>query len=330
MPKRGLRPNSNRPLNRQFLTSCFDGIPYANFFDDESGRYSIDSVRIKFTYDTEFYDYDSREKKSSLDCMCFYIDQFRNNMDVTWREQSFSIGKYMCTATCAFPNGATASFLVGRYSFKDKRGVSPEIVCDFNPNKVPFDELKPILCELSLNAIVPPQIQRFDLAIDIPEIRSNVFLAKDGRSTHQSIGRKSLDETEYLGKRNSHGRTKVYNKSLELGLDTNVTRCEITLTRFSSIVEHIPNVYFYRDLQMGLDFSALDFAVQACIIHPDLVDVLKKSVSLNTWKKHKTVIDSIQNVKLTPVAVNEIDNFITAQIHAYSDPHSWFPLEVNM
>lgn len=184
MQKTGLRPNSNRPLNRQFLTSCFDGIPYDNFFDDSSGRYSIDNVRIKFSYESEFYDYDSRECKSTLDYLCFYIDQFRDNIDVAWKEQAFRVGKYAHVATCTFRNGSTASFMIGRYSFKEKKGIVAEVVADFNPNKVPFDDIKPVLCELSLNVISEPEITRFDLAIDIPELRSNVYLQSEGRSTY--------------------------------------------------------------------------------------------------------------------------------------------------
>lgn len=328
MSKTALRPNSNRPLDRQFLMGCFNGIPYANFFDDASGRYSIDSVRTKLKYDTEFYDYDSHESKSSLDSLCYCIDRFRDNVDVTWKEQSFSIGKYAYTATCSFQNGSTASFLIGRYSFKEKKGIAPEIICDFNPNKVPFEDIKPMLCELALNVIEPPEIQRFDLAIDFPEIRSNVHLQSDGRSTYQLIQKSDLDRTEYLGKRNSHNRMKLYNKSHELGLDSNITRCEITLEHFSSILNHVPDVYFSRVLQLDMDFSELDFAVQACVLHPDLVTVLKKAVSPNTWKKHKVVIDSFQNVKLSPVDVAGIDNFITSELKLYSDPHCWFPLGV--
>lgn len=324
MQNSAFRPNSNRPVNRQILTTCFDGIPYGNYFDDISGRYSLDSIRLKFTYDTEFYDYDSRESKSTLDYLCFYIDQFRDNVDVTWTEQSFRAGKYAYVATCAFRNGSTASFLIGRYSFKDKKGIAPEVVADFNPNKVPFDDLKPILCELSLNVVCSPVVSRFDLAIDIPEIRSNVHLQYEGRATYQQICKTVLDKTEYLGKRNSHNRTKLYNKSLELGLDSNITRCEVTLEHFSSISNHIPDVYFTRVFQMDMDFSSLDFAVQACILHPDLVPVLKSSVSPNTWKKHKAVIDGFQNVKLSPVDVVGIDNFIASELKRYSEPQYWF------
>lgn len=129
-----------------------------------------------------------------------------------------------------------------------------------------------------------------------------------------------------MGKRHSHNRTKLYNKSLELGLDSNITRCEITLTRYVSISRHVPDVYFSKFLQMDFDFSQLDFAVKACILHPDLIPELKKSVSANTWKKHKSVIDNFQSVKLSPVDVDGIDKFVLSELNRFSDSRNWFPV----
>lgn len=317
------RPNSNRPVNRQFLSNAFDGIPYAEYFDDASGRYSIDSVRLKFIFASDYYDFESHEKLSSIDHLCFYIDKRRDNVEVQWKEQPFRIGKYAHTATCSFRNGSSASFLIGRYCFNEKRGIAPEIVVDFNPNKVPFDELKSILFGLSLNTVHSPVIQRFDLAVDIPEKRSNVFYQSEKKGLYQQISTSDVDKTEYHGKRNSNNRLKLYNKGLELGLEIDVTRCEITLVQYITIVKHIPDVYIRSALQMDLNFSNLDFAVKACVLYPDLIPELKKSVSANTWRKYKSMIDSYSNLKLTPVDVRGIDNFVMNELKRYSQPEQW-------
>lgn len=320
------RPTSNRPVNRQILTHHFAGIPYTQYFDDLSGRYSIDNVRIKFVYDTKFYDYDTHETKSTLEYLSFFLDQYRENIDVSWKYHGFQMGYYSSVATMTFRNGGTATFLVGRYAFREKKGIAAEIVADFNPNKVLFDDIRSILYELSLNAISVPELVRFDLAIDVPVSRSNVSLQYKGRAGYQLIYNSDDNKTEYLGKRGNHNRLKIYNKSLELGLDTNITRCEITLERFSSVADHLPDIYYTRDLQVDMDFRCLDFAVRACILHPDLISELKSSVSRNTWKKYKAILDEYQDIKLVPVDVAGIDAFVREQLDNLSLPSRWCAL----
>lgn len=323
MEKKGQRPTSNRPVNRQILTDSFAGISYTNYFDDTSGRYSIDNVRIKFVYDTMFYDYDSHKAKSTLEHLSFYLDQYRDDVDVSWKYHAFQMGYYSSAATMTFRTGGSATFLVGRYSFNEKKGIAAEIVADFNPNKVCFDDIRGILYSLSLNAISRPELLRFDLAIDVPASRSKVNVQYKGRAGYQLIYNSDENKTEYLGKRGNHNRLKVYNKSVELGLETEVTRVEITLDHFGSVSDHVPDIYFSRDLQLDMDFRCLDFVVRACILHPDLIPELKSSVSLNTWKKYKALIDDYQDIKLVPNDVSGIDCFVKEQIALFSTPSRW-------
>lgn len=323
------RTYSNSPLNRQFLTSAFDGIPYGDYFDDISGRYSIDMIRIKFEYNTKFYDFNSNKTKTSLETLCYFLDEYRENTDIRWSYcDYFKIGKYSSTATMTFRNDSTASFMVGRYVFEGQKRIASEIVAEFNPNKVPFGELKRILFGLSVNAVKAPKVIRFDLAIDIPVERSSAQIQFVGRSGYRMIRNSASDITEYLGRRHSHGAVKLYNKCKELGLEQNMTRLEITLEAdtFTSVSKHIPDVYIDSNLQIGMEFCNRSFGVQACILHPDLIPVLKQSVSPNTWKKYKSEIDGFSSFKFTPGDVPGIDRFVRDQLRKLSEPRQWLDI----
>ena len=125
---------------------------------------------------------------------------------------------------------------------------------DFNPNKVSEDPNFRIIMEFLLRNSRGNmcRIARFDLAIDIPVDRSRCFLVKDRRLY---IERKHGQEyTQYLGSKSSTaGRVKLYNKTLEAGLDYPLTRLELTLnpqTPFEEI--NFPVVWCLCDQQIAL------------------------------------------------------------------------------
>lgn len=90
---------------------------------------------------------------------------------------------------------------------------------EFNPNKVANHKVFLELLgwfnihSLRMNSI----IKRFDLAIDIPFGRQSVRLLKDRRVYTER--RHGQEWTEYLGKSSTVGRVKLYNKTVEAGLN---------------------------------------------------------------------------------------------------------------
>lgn len=98
---------------------------------------------------------------------------------------------------------------------------------EFNPNS--FAEIDEFWEDFTLLKSFFPYIDilRFDIAIDIPIARNEIVMLKDNR-TYGAIKKSPLDFTENLGSRNTVGRVKLYNKTIESKLDSTLTRLEIT------------------------------------------------------------------------------------------------------
>lgn len=94
------------------------------------------------------------------------------------------------------------------------------------------------------------KLRRFDLAIDIPVLRQDAFLVKDSRAYLER--RHGQEWTQYLGAKSSTvGRVKLYNKTVEAGLNYPLTRLEMTLdpaTPYEKV--NFPTTYFIDDYQL--------------------------------------------------------------------------------
>ena len=124
---------------------------------------------------------------------------------------------------------------------------------EFNPNKVANHKVFLELLgwfnihSLRMNSI----IKRFDLAIDIPFGRQSVRLLKDRRVYTER--RHGQEWTEYLGKSSTVGRVKLYNKTVEAGLNYPLTRLELTLDPAIPFQEiPWPSVYYIVSRQIGM------------------------------------------------------------------------------
>ena len=103
---------------------------------------------------------------------------------------------------------------------------------EFNPNKVGQCRELRWVYNLCFDACggkpFRVSVRRWDLAVDLPGERGEFELLKDGR-LYEELRRSASDRTQYLGRRNSPGRCKLYNKTLESNLSVPVTRLELTL-----------------------------------------------------------------------------------------------------
>ena len=126
---------------------------------------------------------------------------------------------------------------------------------EFNANKVAEHEVFQLLLSYLVGNTRPMHrtVKRFDLAIDIPVLRQDVFLVKDNRAYIER--RHGQEWTQYLGAKSSTvGRVKLYNKQVESNLGHPLTRLELTLdpaTPYEKI--KFPEVYYLDDLQLCFD-----------------------------------------------------------------------------
>lgn len=142
---------------------------------------------------------------------------------------------------------------------------------EFNPSKVGEDLVflslyGEILSKVGMCLIKPV---KFDLAIDMPVAREKVYMLKDNR-TYEEYSNSDSDKTQYLGKRNTHGRIKLYNKALEQKIDMDLTRLEITVdydTRsLSDVNSLIPKMYLLDSFQFPIDMPGTDKVIMVAIL----------------------------------------------------------------
>lgn len=200
---------------------------------------SCDNVRIKFAVESKFRDEFERffSDYSRIDITSYPQDLREFRFKYLW---SIDYGESTMTVGYIF-NGSEASDV--RFGY-----------LDYNPNKVAsmsrfwtdFRYIKsccPIVWE----------IQRVDIAFDIPSKRDFVYLVKDNR-VYQLKAYSMSNKTEYLGLRSHVGYVKLYNKTIESKLDYDLTRLEITCEpTLDSFAISFPQVY---DLSGGHQFDS--------------------------------------------------------------------------
>ena len=174
---------------------------------------------------------------------------FTHAVEVThWN--SFKMGSFKEQFTIRFQDGN--SFWVGVVL----NGRKPEwgrARLDFNPNKVANHSVFQMVLRQCVSSTRPMsrKTRRYDLAVDIPVLRQDAFLVKDSRAYIER--RHGQEWTQYLGAKSSTvGRSKLYNKAVEAGLDYPLTRLEMTLdpaTPYEKV--NFPAVYYLDDLQMS-------------------------------------------------------------------------------
>ena len=169
---------------------------------------------------------------------------------------------------------------------------------EFNPNKVDCNLFWDDFCFIK-SCCSNVSLVRWDLAIDVPIDILSCSLIKDQR-------RYALDmiscenKTEYLGVRNTAGRFKMYNKSIESNLPISLTRLELTCDGFwgsDDIIQHFPEVYC-NNLQESISVlnSSDRWLYELLQTHPN------KDYFFKTMPRRK-------KEKLKPFLYNSLDRF---------------------
>lgn len=303
----------------------YNGISYGQYFDTPQCRISLDNVRLKFSYKYRHYDFEKRKTDTSIDLLSQRLDRlFFDDCDINWSYcDFFKIGNY--TRTCnitgidPFTGDWSCAVMIGRYCADSScKQVAPEAVFDFNPNKVPADKIHAVVGRLSV-AAVKIDIQRYDVAFDIPIARDYITLIPNDRQSYKLFKDPIKGVTEYQGARSQHNAMKLYDKTKESDLPVPVTRCEITVggDYSGSIQQLFPGLVVLGDLQVNMGYADLPFPVVSCLLHPDLIPMLKKSVDHKTWKKYKDMIAANGQCNITPSNWSEIDSRIHSWLFQY-------------
>lgn len=268
-------------------------------FNDLSVTYSIDKVILtgKFFYkNAELFMRDLSVlefQDGYVDCMPF--DKFVDNLGFY---VSNRFGTYMNNFNILLVDsrGEKASFFLGVILNSGSDKVE-QWKLEFNPNKVlPCPFFKKMLGLLK-KYTVPSRVKlkSWDLSIDIPLNRANVSLVRDNRM-YQMITKSVNDRTEYLGARQTHGFCKLYNKTVESGLDYELTRFEITLNtvHYNTFLPKMPKLLFLQNSQMSFDvLSTLSsnqvVMLELLMLHPEYLQRLEKKAKA----KYKACFDKL-------------------------------------
>ena len=286
-------PISNRGLPAQFLCTP----PYYNPLHLAGVTASIDNVRMKFAYSRSTYDFTANERidtiETLLEDLCSVALYMEGLFDPQHISSNFKVGNYAHTVSYKLADNSSFAVMIGRYDYRESnRQIAAEAVIDFNPNKVSakaWKRITGILAARALNA----QVVRFDLAIDLPILRSTLQLVQRPGSQYHLLSDEAYARTEYTGQRSHHAAVKLYDKAAELQLPTPCTRLEITIerSRFKSLQQLMPDIISLAPLELSFAFDDLPPIVQAVIIHPDLYERMRQSVSRNTWAKYKSALE---------------------------------------
>lgn len=181
---------------------------------------------------------------------------------------------------------------------------------DFNPNKVAEHEIFQLLLSYLVSNTRPMHrtIKRYDLAIDIPVLRQDVFLVKDNRAYIER--RHGQEWTQYLGAKSSTvGRVKLYNKQVEANLNHPLTRLEMTLNPATPYNEiNFPMVYFLDDLQLCFDETIKATDTERFILNSILQGCgTLEQLGRRTREKVKVLMDRyVKYIKITERDYNKI------------------------
>lgn len=252
-------------MNEKILTNCL---------------YSLDKLTVEFEMLTEV-------AQTLMDSY-----SLRSNVD-SWVTGKLSVCRYNYRVNCSDDN----SFWIG-FQPNWKKGNKYITVgrVEFNPSKLGSDMeflrfYSQILSRCNHLLIKPI---KFDLAIDLPVSREKVYLLKDKR-TYEEYSNSFSDRTQYLGPRNSHGRVKLYNKSLESKLNIPLTRLELTIdyamSSLSDVQCIIPNLYILDSFQFDIDVTGTDKVILIAVLQ----DIsLLNELSRRKQQKIKAYLDSMQ------------------------------------
>lgn len=177
---------------------------------------------------------------------------------------------------------------------------------EFNPNKVLPCDFTNELLQLLLTNSYDLSLKEFDIAIDFPLKRELFSMSTRNGRKYSLIYNSNQDKTEYSGTRHTNGFTKIYNKTLESKLDTDITRVEFTFTEinYSSAIVGLPDMFITDYKQLKIDEVGELNDTEKFILHT-LMDYPERINELGRYMKAK--MKSILDGYVYSYSMNEKD-----------------------
>lgn len=220
-------------------------LTYFEPYNSDNVIYSCDMIRLKFVFNPTFTSFPMDFIYHVSWNFGYKVNRFDSTKQNSYRNM-FVFSKKDDDTSSVIKLG----FFMNR---KDSAGYHSNFI-EYNPNKTNvaviaylFRYFNAYSVRMTRKSIF--ELVRYDLAIDIPVDRQYVRLLKSGKRSYTRIEEKSL--TEYLGKHNSNGFTKVYDKTIESDLDYEVTRIEVTC---DSLTPALPDIHL-EQYQTSIDFD---------------------------------------------------------------------------
>ena len=255
---------------------------YVSFSDDFNYTYSIDKLVLHgtFLYNT-FDEFSARLNSLMIKSVCYDELPFSMSLYRDTYYQSLKKLTYLNNFKFELCFGSEqSSFWLGTH-FQGFDKTLDTWKLELNPNKcMPCDFVSSLFSLLNTYS-KHITIGEYDVAVDIPLPRDFLFLVKDKRK-YQCVVNSSVDKTEYLGSRHSHGFCKLYNKQLESCLNFPLTRFEMTCTSLllSDILGAFPLIYAQREQLLFIDSKLNDtdkFILKTLIFDPVRISELGRN-----------------------------------------------------
>ena len=291
-------------------------------FSVDGCMYSVDMLRICGRF-LKLKDYDGQGS--------FYkwLTQMGESVQLVYDHIEYTggkIGKYRDLFNFEFAEDCTACLQIAPKLSTGKTDFVAWCL-EFNPNKVAD---RPEFCRLQsalLSRSKPKlDVKRYDFAVDFPAARNACVLVKDQR-IYKLVRAGTEDITEYLGRRNSVGYCKLYNKALERGLSGDLTRLEVTLAYPMDYIEMLKiwpacHVYGTGDLSAVESLNAQklsgggQFAVRAVLREP----VFENELYLFDYKTKKKLNEILAQFRQAQVPTESVFQKIQHSIEYYLSP----------
>lgn len=291
---------------------------FISFFEHYPLTYSIDKIVIVGFIDSGRINYllDSIDKLyyKHLNITC------EKNISVPW-----STDELFYWHTTYYETKKNLSFY-HNFSFEIKDGMSGDVntfwlglgfnrfgrvdftrwKVEFNPNKVLPCAFTEELFRLLIFCSYDITLKEFDIAVDLPLKRDLFSMSTRNGRKYSLIYNSNQDKTEYSGVRHTNGFTKIYNKTLESKLDTDVTRLEFTFTdvNYKEVVTGLPDIYITDFKQLIIDGvgelnDTEQFILHTLIEQPERINEL--------GRKMKSKMNSILDNYVYSYFINEAD-----------------------
>lgn len=272
-------------------------LSYWKKYVSENGLiYSCDMIRLNL----EFFNV-GLENVSKYLCTSTRIDievypinlcqfKYRNLVVIDYGESTMSVGLHF--------NGSRSSDTLKGF-------------LEFNPNKCFCEQFEKDIAYI-ISQCFTSELVRWDLAIDIPIRRDFLYLPKDQR-LYSMQKASNEDITEYLGRRNTVGRTKLYNKTLESNLDHDLTRYEVTLSGdFYDCGKYIGPVYRrnYDEVVLGKELKPNDQVLIELLQQCENPDYYFRRLSYHMRKKIELYVNCNDVIGFEPWYIDYLFNDI--------------------